>query len=118
MSARFLIAIFTFLIPLCTYASETKVSAVITAEVIAAIKRGEQLPDGGLMIRVKKLWDWRKGDGTVPVPKESQLLVLTHLSDQATAAIGDTFLVRVEHSGVARTKTGQPYRVFKVIERL
>lgn len=94
------------------------VKATVAAEVLNTLEAGEQLPNGGLLIQVTKVWDWRKGDGSVPIPAESQVLILTDFTKQATAAMGDKYLLRIEHVGLAKAETGEQVRVFKVVEEL
>lgn len=107
-----------FLILISSSFAGSGVKATVTVEVLNTLASGEQLPDGGLLIQVRKLWDWRKGDGSVPIPFENQSLIVTEFAKQATAATGDKYLLRIEHVGLAKTESGEQVRVFKATEEL
>jgi hypothetical protein len=89
---------------------------LVAVEVSSTLAASEQLPNGGLLMQVKRVWSWVKGDGSAPIPSQDQLVIVTDFAKQSAAASGDVYLLEIEHTGLAKTETGDQVRVFKTLE--
>jgi hypothetical protein len=90
--------------------------AVIGCEVMGVVPAGKTFPEGALLIQTVRVFDWKVGDKTVPVPREWQQFLVVGSKRQGSAVQGDGMRLRVRPAGTADADDGQRWRVWRVIE--